>query len=133
MTVGLVQLTVGDDPAENLPRTITLIRKAAAGGADWVLTPESTNILSSDRAHQRRVLHQEADDPTLTALRAEAQSLGIWLLVGSLALIDDGPDRQDGRFVNRSLLVAPDGRIAARYDKLHMFDVAISATEQFRE
>lgn len=130
LTVGLLQLTVGDDPAENLPHTIALIRAAAAGGAEWVLTPEATNILSPDRAHQARVLRHEADDPTLAALRAEARSLRIWLLIGSLALLGDGPG---GRFVNRSLLIAPDGRIAARYDKLHMFDVTISETEEFRE
>ncbi|MFC0202470.1 carbon-nitrogen hydrolase family protein [Paracoccus rhizosphaerae] len=130
MTVGLIQLTVGDDPAVNLPATVAMIRNAAAQGAQLVLTPEATNLLSPDRAWQARVLQREDRDPTLAALRAEAQDLGIWLLVGSLALATDDAD---GRFANRSLLIAPDGAIAARYDKLHMFDVAISATETFRE
>ena len=130
LTVGLIQLTVGDDPAVNLPATVAMIRDAAAQGAQLVLTPEATNLLSPDRDWQARVLKREARDPTLAALRAEAQDLGIWLLVGSLALATDDAD---GRFANRSLLIAPDGTIAARYDKLHMFDVAISATETFRE
>ena len=86
MRAGLVQLSVSDDPAANLPVTRDFIRQAAAGGAGFVLTPECTNLLSSDRAHQRAVLHHEDDDPTLAALRAEAADLGIWLLIGSLGL-----------------------------------------------
>lgn len=130
MKIGLVQLSVGDDPVKNLPVTVDLVRKAALGGATFVLTPEITNALSSDRAHQRAVLRHEAADQTLTALKAEAKSLGIWLLIGSLALLTDDAD---GRFANRSFLIAPDGEIAARYDKIHMFDVTISEAEQYRE
>ncbi len=130
MRAALLQLSVTDDPAENLPVTLSLVREAAAGGAGFVLTPEVTNCLSSDRAHQRAVLRHEEDDPTLAALRAEAADLGIWLLIGSLGLLThDG----DGRFANRSFLVSPDGTVAARYDKIHMFDVNVSETEQYRE
>ena len=130
MKAALLQLSVTDDPAANLPVTQSLVREAAAGGAGFVLTPEVTNCLSSDRAHQRAVLRHEKDDPTLAALRAEAAELGIWLLIGSLALLADDAD---GRFANRSFLIAPDGGIAARYDKIHMFDVNVSETEQYRE
>jgi deaminated glutathione amidase len=130
MRVGLVQLTVGDDPAANLPETLRHLRTAAAGGAEFVLTPECTNILSSNRDHQRAVLHPEATDPTLAALRAEAKALGIWLLIGSLALRTEDAD---GRFANRSFLIDPSGEIAARYDKIHMFDVDVSETERYRE
>jgi deaminated glutathione amidase len=49
MRVGLVQLTVIDDPAANLPVTVDFVRQAAAGGAGFVLTPELTNGLSSAR------------------------------------------------------------------------------------
>lgn len=130
MRIALVQLTVGDDPAENLPETLALVRAAAAGGAAFVLTPECTNALSSNRDHQRRVLHAEADDPTLAALQAEAKALGIWLLIGSLGVLTQDAD---GRFANRSFLIGPDGAIAARYDKIHMFDVNLTETEVYRE
>ena len=130
MRVGLVQLTVTDDPAENLPRTRALVATAAQGGARLVLTPEVTNCLSSDRAHQNAVLHHEQGDPTLAALREEAAAQGIWLLIGSLGLKTDDAD---GRFANRSFLIGPDGAIATRYDKIHMFDVNVSETEVFRE
>ncbi len=130
MRIALVQLTVGDDPAENLSETLALVRGAAAGGAAFVLTPECTNALSSNRDHQRRVLHAEADDPTLAALQAEAKALGIWLLIGSLGVLTQDAD---GRFANRSFLIGPDGAIAARYDKIHMFDVNVTETEVYRE
>jgi predicted amidohydrolase len=130
MRVGLVQLTVSDDPAGNLPQTLALVRAAAAGGAGFVLTPECTNALSSNRAHQQTVLHPEDGDPTLAALRDEAARAGIWLLIGSLGL--KTPDA-DGRFANRSLLIDPTGAITARYDKIHMFDVTLSEAETYRE
>lgn len=130
MRVGLIQLTVGDDPAENLPQTLAHVRQAVAGGAEFVLTPECTNGLSSDRAWQQSVFRHEAEDPTLAALRDEAARAGIWLLVGSLGLLTGDAD---GRFANRSILIAPDGAVAARYDKIHMFDVDVSASERYRE
>lgn len=130
MRVGLVQLQVCDDPAVNLPETVSLVRAAAAGGAGFVLTPECTNALSSSREHQRAVFRDEAADPTLAALRDEAAALGIWVLVGSLGLASGDAD---GRFANRSLLIAPDGSVRARYDKIHMFDVNVSETEVYRE
>jgi deaminated glutathione amidase len=130
MRAGLVQLTVGDDPMANLPQTVSLVRRAAAEGAGFVLTPELTNALSSSRAHQRSVFRHEEDDQTLAALRVEAKTAGIWLLIGSLGLLTHDPD---GRFANRSFLIAPDGTVAARYDKIHMFDVNVSETEVYRE
>ncbi len=130
MRAGLVQLNVGDDPAANLPETLALIRAAHSGGAGFVLTPECTNALSSNRAHQRSVLRHEEDDATLAALRDEAARLGIWLLAGSIGLLTHDAD---GRFANRSFLIGPAGEVAARYDKIHMFDVDVSETESYRE
>ena len=70
------------------------MRQAAAGGAQFVLTPEMTNALTSNKAHLAAIARDEASDETLAALRAEAAAAGLWLLVGSLGLIrlpDDGP------------------------------------------
>ena len=130
MRAALIQLSVGDDPAGNLPVTLAFLRTAAAGGAEFLATPECTNLLSSDRAHQRAVLCHEEDDPTLAALRAEAEALGVWLLIGSLCLKTHDAD---GRFANRSYLIGPKGQIVAWYDKIHMFDVDVSPIERYRE
>ena len=130
MRAGLLQLTVTDDPGENLPRTLALMRQAVADGAQIVLTPECTNLLSANRAHQNNTLHHESSDPTLSVLRDQAAHAGVWLLIGSLGVKTDDVD---GRFANRSFLIAPNGAIAARYDKIHMFDVNVSETEVYRE
>lgn len=130
MRVALVQLTSGDDPAANLPTTLSMVRSAASDGARLILTPEVTNCVSPSRARQEAVLTTEDEDATLAALRDAAAASGVWIAVGSLALKTDDPQ---GRFANRSFLVAPDGGIAARYDKMHMFDVTLSESESYRE
>ncbi|MDO5370148.1 carbon-nitrogen hydrolase family protein [Paracoccus sp. (in: a-proteobacteria)] len=131
MRAALIQLNTGDDPAANLPVTLDFLRAAAAGGATLLLTPEATNIITPDRDRQRAVLLPEAGDPTLAALRGAARELGVWLSVGSLSLRHEDPAEE--RFANRSFLIAPDGGIAARYDKIHMFDADIGEGESFRE
>ncbi|GAA6165595.1 carbon-nitrogen hydrolase family protein [Pelagimonas sp. KU-00592-HH] len=128
--VALLQMTSSDDPVENLQTVRDMMQDAAVQGAEFVLTPEVTNCVSSSRAHQAGVLSLETDDETLAGLRAEARELGIWLLIGSLALKTDD---KDGRFANRSFLIGPDGEILARYDKIHMFDVQVSTEETYRE
>lgn len=130
MRAALIQLNVSDDPGENLAAVQGMIRTAVASGADFILTPEMTNCLSSSRDHQRSVYHHEADDPTLSALREAAARAGKHLLIGSLGLLTQDAD---GRFANRSFLIGPDGAILARYDKIHMFDVNVSETEVYRE
>jgi predicted amidohydrolase len=130
MRAALLQLNVTDDPAENLARTLEMLRAAHAGGAGFILTPECSNALSSSRDHQRAVFRLEADDLTLAELREEAAALNVWLLIGSLGLLTGDAD---GRFANRSFLIGPDGAVVARYDKIHMFDVNVSETEVYRE
>ena len=130
MRAALVQMTSGDDPAANLATLRERVRQAAESGARLICTPEVTNCVSLDRAHQSRVLHPQEADPTLAAMRDEAARLGVWIALGSLALRTGDAD---GRFANRSFLLAPDGSIAAWYDKIHMFDVTVSETESYRE
>jgi predicted amidohydrolase len=130
MKTALIQLNVSDDPTENLTATKAYIAQAASMGAAFVLTPEVTNCISNSRSHQNSVLQPEVRDQTLAALRAQAEDLGIWLLIGSLGLKTDDPD---GRFANRSFLIDPQGKIQARYDKIHMFDVHVSPEETYRE
>lgn len=129
MKVAVLQIMSSDNPAENLTTVCGYIDQAAARGAGFVCTPEVTNCVSMDRAHQARVLCHQNDDPTLIGLRNAAARHGIWLSIGSLAL----KGGTDGRFVNRSFLIAPDGAIAATYDKIHMFDVQVSETETYAE
>lgn len=128
--IALLQLNASDDPAENLPGTLALIREAAAQGAELILTPEVTNCVSTSRRHQAEVLQFPEEDQTLAAIRAEAETLGVWVLIGSLG-VQTGD--ADGRFANRCFLISDTGDIIAEYDKIHMFDVEIDAQESFRE
>jgi predicted amidohydrolase len=124
----LVQMRSGRDMARNLADAEALIRAAAGLGARLVTTPEMTNIIEPDRPRLRALVQVEADDPAVRRLADLAASLGLWLHAGSLALRG-----AEGGVVNRGLLFAPDGRIAARYDKIHLFDVDLPTGERLRE
>ena len=130
MKAALLQLTSSDDPVANLQTTRNMVAQAAGAGAGLILTPEVTNCVSLDRRHQQRVLQREADDITLLGLSEAASKFGVWISIGSLALLTEDPD---GRFANRSFLIAPNGEVVARYDKIHMFDVNVTEAETFRE
>jgi predicted amidohydrolase len=130
MKIALVQLSSSDDPAENLGITQGFVADAASQGADLILTPEVTNCVSINAQHQRNVLKLSEQDETLAAISAQAADLGVWVLIGSLAVKTDDPG---GRFANRSFLINPVGEITAQYDKMHMFDVQLSETEAYRE
>ncbi|ABV95239.1 nitrilase/cyanide hydratase and apolipoprotein N-acyltransferase [Dinoroseobacter shibae DFL 12 = DSM 16493] len=130
MRAALVQMTSGDDPEANLAQLQGLAAQAVAEGAGFVLSPEVSNCLSTSRTRQRAVLRREADDPMLAAMREFAARRGVWVLLGSLAVTTEDAE---GRFANRSILIDAGGGIAARYDKIHMFDVAVSEAETYRE
>ncbi len=125
---GLVQMRSGIDMARNLADASAMIRDAAAQGAQYVLTPEVTNIFESDRERLKSLVRVESEDQSVEGFAALAQELGIWLHVGSLALRVSAD-----WLVNRSLLFAPDGSVAARYDKIHLFDVDMPNGERIRE
>lgn len=126
--LGLIQMRSGRVPAANRDTAVALVREAHAGGAVYVQTPEMTNIVEANREAQFAALAPEEDDLTLAALRQLARDLGLYLHIGSLA-IKVSPEKA----VNRGFLIAPSGDIAARYDKIHMFDVDLDGGESWRE
>jgi deaminated glutathione amidase len=131
LRVALVQTTTPDDPVAGLAHVAPLIRRAAAGGARLILTPEGTNLLVQDRARRETLLADEAGDVAVLGLQALAAELKVHLLVGS-AIVHSG-HADDPRAANRSLLIDAAGRIVARYDKLHVFDVDLPTGERWRE
>jgi predicted amidohydrolase len=126
--VACVQLRCGDDIAENVQAASTLIRAAHQDGAQFIATPENTGLMARDGGAKLGKSFAEEGDPALPRFRALAEELGIWLLVGSLAI-----KVADGKTANRSYLIGPKGRVAARYDKLHLFDVNLPSGETYRE
>src|ERR1700735_3407209 len=123
-----VQLRSSDDVQDNIAFTSELIREAKRGGADFVLTPENTTLMAPDGGAKLDRSFIEDCDPALPAFRTLAEELGIWLLIGSLAIQVSAT-----KTANRSFLINPRGRIAARYDKIHLFDVDLPSGEQYRE
>ena len=127
-TAACVQLRSSRDVAANSTAAEALIREAAAAGADYVQTPEMTNLLERSREDLMAKIRVEAEDPSLARFRALAAELGIWLHIGSLAIL-----LEPGKAANRGFLIGPDGSLKARYDKIHMFDVDLPNGESWRE
>ncbi len=130
-SVGLVQMSSTNQVAENVDSATELIRKAAAQGADMVLTPEMTTLLELDRRALLDKIYFEPDDPSLPRFQALARELNIRLVIGSMAVKVGVPSGD--KIANRSYVIAPTGDITARYDKIHMFDVDLPGGEQYRE
>jgi deaminated glutathione amidase len=126
--VALVQMCSGRDVDGNVSDATDLIRRAKREGADYVQTPEMTTIMELDRARLLAAARPEAGNPALSHFQSLARELGIYLHIGSMAVLVS-----EGRLANRSFLIAPSGDIAARYDKIHMFDVDLGGGESYRE
>lgn len=126
--IALVQMRSSLSVERNAAEAERLIRQAAASGADYVQTPENTLLMDLDRKRKMDAIVPEDRMQALTRMRDLACDLGIWLHLGSIAA-----KVADGRFANRTILIAPDGAVAARYDKVHMFDVDLPGGESYRE
>ncbi|PHY17281.1 carbon-nitrogen hydrolase family protein [Caulobacter sp. BP25] len=128
LRVGLIQTRTPATHAAALEHVAPLVRQAISEGAQFVLTPECTNVLQKDRAKLLPTLTALEDDPVVNGLREIAAETGTWIDVGS-ALVR----REDGKAANRQAVIDPTGAIVATYDKLHMFDVDLPTGETARE
>jgi predicted amidohydrolase len=125
---GLVQMCTGRDVERNVADASALIREAAGRGAQYVQTPEITTLMEMERAPLLAAVRPEEGSPAVARFAGLAQELGIWLHIGSMAVL-----LGNGKIANRSLLFSPDGAVEARFDKLHMFDVELPGGETYRE
>jgi predicted amidohydrolase len=126
--VGLIQMRASREPAANLDTVVKLIGEAKDNGADYVQTPEMTNIMEVSRDKLFATIVPEENDVSLATYRELARKLSIHLHIGSLALKVSAD-----KAANRALLIDPRGEIVARYDKIHMFDVDLAGGESYRE
>ena len=124
----MIQMRSGVTPAANIEAAVRMIGEAKAAGAEYVQTPEMTNVLEAKRERLFATIVEEEADTSLATLREAARKLGIYIHVGSLA-IKISPDRA----ANRGFLIDPKGDIAARYHKIHMFDVDLEGGESYRK
>ncbi|WP_295555897.1 carbon-nitrogen hydrolase family protein [uncultured Hyphomicrobium sp.] len=128
LRVGLVQMCSGRDIARNVADATALIKEAASGGAAYVQTPEVTTLMELDRERLFTVAEPESSNSALDQFAALASDLAIWLHIGSMVV-----KASDTKLANRSFLISPAGKITARYDKIHMFDVDLPNGEVYRE
>jgi predicted amidohydrolase len=126
--VGLIQMRSGFEPQKNIAAALASIDEAKRAGADYVLTPEMTNIMELKRDRLFAKIVADEHDPTLATLREVARKLAIYIHIGSLAI-----KASSEKAVNRSFLIDRKGDVVARYDKIHMFDVDLGGGESYRE
>lgn len=127
-TAAAIQMRSGTDPQRNADDFEALVREAAGKGATYVQTPEMTGGLVRDKDARKLAFTAEDRDVVAAAARRLSAELGIFLHVGSTAIV-----RPDGMLANRALLFGPDGALLSRYDKIHMFDVDLDNGESWRE
>jgi predicted amidohydrolase len=123
-----VQMNSGNDMAANIAAASDMARAARKAGAELIAFPECVSMMEMGRDRVRAKAAPEASHPALAAFRALARELNVWLLGGSLTVTTDGE-----RVANRSVLIDEAGNVAARYDKIHMFDVDLEGGESYRE
>jgi len=128
LRIAAVQLRSGIEPSANRAAATPLIREAAQAGARLIATPECTTRLDRNAQRLLGAIGPEKDDPDLNAWGRLAEELGVWLLLGS-TIISSG----SGKGLNRTLLYTPAGKIAARYDKINLFEAALGGGEAYRE
>ena len=126
--IALFQSNTGIDPAVNAEALTGAIAEAAAGGATILFTPEMSGLLDRDSNRASASLREEDEDMALAACRAAAIAHGIWVHLGSLAVLVG-----DGKLANRSFVIDRLGKVRARYDKIHLFDVDLPTGESWRE
>lgn len=123
-----VQLRSGADPAANRAQAMPFLREAASAGARLICTPENTLRLNRDREAMIAAAAPEKDEPEIGAWARAAQELGVWLMMGSGSIATGA-----GKVFNRSFLFSDEGKVAARYDKINMFDVSLGGDETYLE
>lgn len=123
-----VQLRSSDDVDENIRIASELIREAKGKGAEFIATPENTTLMAADGGAKLERSFSQDRDPALPKFCALAEELGVWLLIGSLAI-----KVSETKTANRSFLIGPGGQIVVQYDKVHLFDVDLPSGETYRE
>ncbi len=126
--IALLQMCSGIDPQANAATVVGAIGAAAMGGASMLFTPEMSALVDRNRERAKEQVVPEADSSFLAQVREAAAGAGIWVAIGSMAVL-----REDGRWANRAFVIDASGEVVARYDKIHMFDVDLATGESWRE
>jgi len=128
MRVAALQMRSGPEPEGNIEQLAGLVAEAAAGGTTYLLSPEVTIAFAENAEGLRQVANPFENNWALGQVADLARKHRVTLHLGSLAVA-----LPDGRFANRSVVFAPDGSVAATYDKIHLFDATLPNLKHYRE
>lgn len=128
LRAALIQVNAGPEIIPNLDQAGRLVRGAVADGAQLVCLPENVSLMAQGREKILARVKPEESHPGLPFFRDLARETGVWIMTGTLGCL-----LEDGRVANRAFVLAPNGDIVARYDKIHMFDVDLAGGESYRE
>ncbi len=128
MRAAIIQMCSGEHPQDNLSAASTLIRAAHKEGAQFIATPEMTGMMQRRPKKLWASIQTQEANICVAGFSALAKELGIYLLIGSLAILVG-----EKRAANRSFLFGPDGRLISTYDKIHLFEAKLSRKETWRE
>ncbi len=117
MKIAAVQMVSTTSVAGNLAAAGRLIDEAGCGGAQLVVLPEYFCLMGRADRDKLAVAEAPGDGPIQAMLSQAAREHGVWLIGGTLPIATDDPDR----VLNSNCVYAPDGALAARYDKIHLF------------
>lgn len=133
MRVAAIQMCSGTDIGSNIEAAEALINRAADDGARLIATPEMTHCLQLSPKRLFQTITREQDDKGLAHFQTLAKRRGVYILIGSLAILAEDVSGETDKAFNRSFLIGPDGSLLARYDKIHLFDAAVSKAETYKE
>ena len=125
-----IQMASGPQVAANLLAAEKLIAGAVEDGAQFVLLPENFALMGRNEQDKLAIQEQPGSGPLQEFLATQAKKYGIWLCGGTLPLASE----DSARVYASSLVFNDQGEQVARYDKIHLFDVQLVASnEQYNE
>ncbi|MDX2028880.1 MAG: carbon-nitrogen hydrolase family protein [Alphaproteobacteria bacterium] len=128
IVIAALQTNAGPEIEPNLEKLAPMIRTARERGAEFITLPENVSLMVMGKEKLYSRVRPESEHPAVTFFANMAKETGAWILAGSIAVTTD-----HDRLANRSYLFNPNGKIAAHYDKIHMFDADLDVNETYRE
>ena len=127
MKVSCIQLSSGENYQNNLKKYLYYLKKAIYKGADLILTPEITSIVTDSKKLLLNNSYSMKEDVFIKETKVLCKKFKKWVLIGSL------PIKDGNKLKNRSVMINSDGKIASYYDKINMFDVKLEKKESHKE
>ena len=127
MKVVCIQISSGEDYKKNLKKYLYLVKKSINKGADLILTPEVTSIVTSNKNTLIKNSYSMKDDFFIKETKSLSKKFKKWILIGSL------PIKEGHKLKNRSIMIGPKGKIVSYYDKINMFDIKLGKKEIHKE